>query len=120
MTDEPDYNQVLSTGRKDIPDTLFTIMYSVKPYCVEFIVHQAELLGPNNERLFGYTKENEKEPSDEIEILSGFVKWDGCTNWKAGEKCMVHCCEREHLVKFGEILGQCYDLGKLCPNWCEA
>ena len=123
MNDDPDPNEILYTGRIDLQDFMYTIMYSVKPYHVDFIIHQAESEDADGNRNFIPITENwtayDKEPNTESEILRGYVKWDGCTNWETAKGRMVHCCYREEIASFGDILGQCYDLGKLCPNWNE-
>jgi len=59
----------------------------------------------------------ENTQGDDI-ILSGSVKWDGCSNWQTNEDCMLHACEREELVNIGLLMAECWDLtAELCPHW---
>lgn len=123
MMTEQDPNEILSSGRKDIPDMPYSLIYRVKPYCVEFEIHQAESEDADGHLQFlpgGETwTEFSSDPTEESQIAEGYVKWDGCVNWTAGRGIMVHCCEREQFVGFGQLFAECYDLGKLCPNWDE-
>ncbi len=60
---------------------------------------------------------------DEAEpYLHGIVKWDGCSDWHFDEqdRVMLHGCSREDVVRFGMIIGECWDwTAELCPNWYE-
>jgi len=52
--------------------------------------------------------------------LSGYVKWDGCSDWHFDqqEKAMLHACSREGLARFGNVMQACWDLtAELCPRW---
>ena len=52
-------------------------------------------------------------------IISGFVKWDGCSNWDfpSTKDCMFHGCERSDLTDFGELMAICHDMTcELCEN----
>ncbi len=43
------------------------------------------------------------------EVVRGFIKWDGCVNLEMGNPpMMLHFCEREELVNFGQMLLRLY------------
>lgn len=49
-------------------------------------------------------------------LFSGYVKWDGCSNWdfqsfnkRVGCTHPLHFCSKEDAVEFGVFLGQLYD-----------
>ncbi len=48
----------------------------------------------------------EHEEADEP-MVSGSVKWDGCSNWNT-EECLHFCC-RNQAKDLGDILAACYD-----------
>jgi hypothetical protein len=54
-------------------------------------------------------------------VISGSVKWDGCSNWSFDETArghMTHGCSKEDILSIGLILGECWEWTKeLCPNW---
>jgi hypothetical protein len=41
------------------------------------------------------------------EILTGSVKWDGCSNWNS-DACL-HFCEREQFVHLSKLMELCFD-----------
>lgn len=121
MTPEHDPHKILSTGKVILHDYLFLITYQVKEYCVEFSVYEAQSENSSGDLLFQPEEENWTEyltdPTGLTPFLQGYVKWDGCTNWEAGQDRMCHACTREQLTRIGTVLGMCHDLGQLCPNW---
>lgn len=52
-------------------------------------------------------------------ILSGAVKWDGCSNWTFGSpEIMLHFCTRDELAGIGTLLVRLYDLAaEMVPHW---
>lgn len=42
-------------------------------------------------------------------LVSGNVKWDGCSNWNFVDDCF-HFCDGEAIVRFGKALREVYDL----------
>ncbi len=54
---------------------------------------------------------------DEVDhLFSGFVKWDGCSNWdfhsfneRVGCTHPLHFCSKEDAIEFGIFLGKLYD-----------
>lgn len=53
------------------------------------------------------------EDCDEV-FLSGSVKWDGCSNFKFDEqdRCMLHCCTRQHMANIGILLVRVHELAE--------
>jgi hypothetical protein len=50
-------------------------------------------------------------------ISSGFVKWDGCVNWHAGCRVMVHFCQPSDLQEFmAELQAAIHAAHSLCQN----
>lgn len=41
------------------------------------------------------------------EIMEGFVKWDGCSNWMTDD--YAHFCERQQLLDLGFLLAALWD-----------
>ena len=41
--------------------------------------------------------------------MSGGVKWDGCSNWETSSECMLHRCDRDGLLKLGQIMARCWE-----------
>lgn len=119
---DDDSNAVLSTGRNDFQDPWFTILYRVKPYCVEFDVLEMESYDDARTPRYRmpYSEEtpcdDTEDPSLAEKFITGHVKWDGCTNLDGFSH---HACSREQLTRIGTILGECWDLVKLCPNWID-
>ena len=65
----------------------------------------------------------DKRPDGDYPLLgdlfaSGFVKWDGCSNWSFHQDThMHHACRREGLTAVGDILARCWDASAgLMPN----
>jgi hypothetical protein len=54
-------------------------------------------------------------------FAKGWVKWDGCSNWKFTEQnCMHHQCGKDGLSAIGEILAACWQAsGKLMPDTAD-
>jgi hypothetical protein len=49
-------------------------------------------------------------------LFSGYVKWDGCSNWdfqsfneRVGCTHPLHFCSKEDTIEFGVFLGKLYD-----------
>lgn len=54
-------------------------------------------------------------------LLSGHVKWDGCSNWNFDYQetgMMYHGCSRQNIQRIGDVMGQCWDwTAELLPNF---
>lgn len=52
-------------------------------------------------------------------LLTGWVKWDGCSDWNPGEGFWCYRgCEREHLINLGVALARCWDeAANAIPTW---
>jgi hypothetical protein len=47
-------------------------------------------------------------------FFTGFVKWDGCSNWDMG----LHFCSKKQAVELGTLLGRLYGLAaRMIPHW---
>lgn len=51
-------------------------------------------------------------------FLTGYVKWDGCSNWNIPEgNYQLHFCGRKEMEKFTELLQAMFDwAAELMPN----
>jgi len=47
---------------------------------------------------------------EEDELVSGFLKWDGCMNWKTGD-IMYHFCDPEDADRLATFFKKLYELG---------
>lgn len=41
-------------------------------------------------------------------VLTGSVKWDGCSNWGDGNFC-AHACTRQQVADLGAAMALCWD-----------
>lgn len=47
-------------------------------------------------------------------VLTGQVKWDGCSNW---DHLALHCCKRKEALEVGQLLAELYELaGDYMPS----
>jgi hypothetical protein len=49
---------------------------------------------------------------DAAVCVDGYVKWDGCSNFRIGDPVYMHACSREELVNIGEVLSRVWDLAQ--------
>lgn len=57
----------------------------------------------------------QERPDDKELFLSGFVKWDGCSNWDIGQK---HFCGVQEAEGIGKLLRQLYEIaGQTLPEY---
>ncbi len=55
---------------------------------------------------------------DDRRLLTGFLKWDGCSNWATDPACMYHFCGPENADELAADFRKLYaDYGKLIPAW---
>lgn len=80
----------------------FQVIAEPKDHCVEFTIYK-EYLPPRLDPL-----------------ITGYVKWDGCSNWDfPSDGCThpLHFCGKQDSIEFGEFLGKLYDwAAELLPN----
>lgn len=51
-------------------------------------------------------------------FASGWVKWDGCSNWYIQNNGYFHTCTPEELINIGKIFHECWKLAsELIPNF---
>lgn len=108
------------------PDLLFSIVAEPHAYCVEFKIYDMIEVGSDGKN-FSWPRIGAEHGMDVVTrlewaevYLSGSVKWDGCSNWHFDEqdRCMLHACSREGLLRLGEVMALCWDwTAELCPNW---
>lgn len=62
------------------------------------------------------------ENKEDAELfLSGFVKWDGCSNWRfdAEEVCALHFCSVEEAENVGKLFRELYRHAAACMESCD-
>lgn len=123
---------ILDRQIKHFNDLYFTVVAEAHEYRVEFKIY--EILGwedgDSQEKTYGrplYRRAGAHSSGDTVETLeesevylSGFVKWDGCSNWRFDEqdRCMLHGCSKADVQRFGDVMAACWDwTAELCPNW---
>jgi len=45
-------------------------------------------------------------------VLDGFIKWDGCSNWREPDGMYFHLCGLLHVQHLTDALNQCYAVAK--------
>ena len=105
----------------------FTVVAITHDYYVDYVIYDHE--GEDSEGNFLFHKKDSKRYPDPVEsiveadvFIHGEVKWDGCSHWYFDEQdnCMLHGCCKKDIIRFGLILGECYELTKkLCVDWCN-
>ena len=111
--------------RRDLMNDGYTILATPHEYHVDYRVyrHEGQTLDgiPLFHRAGAATSPNIVETTDESEVyLSGFVKWDGCSNWSFDElaRCQLHACDRDSLLAIGRVMAACWDwTHELCHHW---
>lgn len=113
-------------------DLNFTVVAEIEEYRINYKVYDIVGLVENPEKpgVYDVPHWQEKDsvsspnPVDSLEraeiFMEGTVKWDGCSDWLpyAVQNCYMHSCDREGLVRVGEVMARCWDMTKtLCPNW---
>jgi len=115
-----------TTHIRHMKDLDFTIMATVKDYCVEFNVYdivgygEGAVKGVFDVPLFAHDYTGVEDIAAADRFLHGRVKWDGCSDWHFDEqdKCMLHACDRKGLQRLGEVAARCWDwTAELLPNW---
>lgn len=95
----------------------FTVVAEVQSHSVDFKIYDHEGQTESGEPLFH--KAGSPSSPDPVEsfsdadvYLSGIVKWDGCSDWHFDEqdRVMLHGCCKKDVVRFGLIMGECWDL----------
>ena len=107
-------------------DLRFTIVASPHDYWVDFKIYDI-VEAHDDGKSFSWPRIGAEHGMDVVTrldwaepYLSGGVKWDGCSNWQFDEqeRCMLHACYREGLLRLGEVMARCWDwTAELCPNW---
>ena len=105
----------------------FTVVATPNEYYVDYKIYDHE--GGDDKGNYLFHKKGADDYPNPVESMNdadifihGTVKWDGCSNWYFDEQdnCMLHGCSKEYIVRFGLILGECWELTKkLCPMWTE-
>lgn len=105
----------------EMRDIRSTIVAEIHDYKVDFLVYEQHEIGAEDKVLYGEETGNLTSSIEEADVyLSGFVKWDGCSNWEfnAQEECMLHFCDRDSLGYISKVMQKCYDItAEYCPKW---
>ncbi len=106
-----DYNEVREAGAVTYADLGYHTAYEAFDHRLEVKVYYiAQYSAPTLYRHCNGFDLTEKLAEAEV-LISGSVKWDGCSNWTLGvEDCMTHFCGRSELVGLGELLARLWDL----------
>lgn len=106
----------------------FTVVAYAYEHYVEYFIYDIVGFEDDNadkplwQRAGSHTSPDCVETLDQAEVyLSGSIKWDGCSNWKFDEqdRCMLHACDREGLLRYGLVMALCWDwMDEICPRWC--
>ncbi len=84
--------------RKDWPDLWFTAFATTDgERDVQFRIFKHE----------GQSVIDDEPAFDEKPDLTGWVKWDGCSNWEVDG--YFHSCSRAELEQLGQVLARCWD-----------
>ncbi len=92
-----------------------------EPSSVSFKVYEITSVDSDTrELLFDSNKKGESVTTkieDAVEYFSGFVKWDGCSNWDIGDQ---HFCNVTQAERMGPLLRCLYKIAaEWMPNHCE-
>ena len=101
-------------------DIAYTVTAEYKSHSVDIEVFSHVGVMENGEHLFDLGDCNTTDDITEaIPAFTGFVKWDGCSNWdlSSPDGVMFHACDQETLRDVGELLSRCYGLGANLPSW---
>lgn len=95
-------------------DILYACEYQQLEYHMDFKVYAVTgiIEGELKEGRYVFGDNFTKTHVESEVFCSGFVKWDGCTNFDfdAQEECSLHTCDKEGLVNIGVMLGRVFDL----------
>jgi len=102
----------------------FTVVAIPKDYHVDYIIHDHFGI-QDGKVLYTVDDVDDRYPyTDDITkaeiFIEGNIKWDGCSNWNyvANADIMLHGCCKDDILRFGLILGECWDMmDELCPHW---
>lgn len=92
---------------KHFPNLSLSVSAQIHEGWVEYSIYKSRSSDP------GY------KPFEPDLLLSGSVKWDGCSNWSfhGGN---FHACDRHQLDRIGTVLALCWDwTAEICPGWDE-
>ena len=110
---------------RDLCEPWYLIVGEPGAYEAEFKVYEIVSRKEDGTPYFrtGKCGPSETEDFSKAEVFaSGFVKWDGCSNWNfdANEGVMMHGCRRTDLLDWGLVLAKCWDMAEdLVDYWNE-
>lgn len=91
----------------------FTVIATPLGHYVEYKVFQIQGISIDpSTYYYNDSEDNQTESIEQAEVFAhGYVKWDGCSNWRFDEqdRVMIHGCCKEHLINLGLILAACWD-----------
>lgn len=101
---------------------------TIKPYNNVIVSHTKELVYDQAETTYTVEADQydclvrfrvyEKQITGDVDLLlSGDVRWDGCSNWNT--ESYVHFCTQEEIVAFGKLLADLWTWASelLGPVW---
>jgi hypothetical protein len=98
----------MSEHVKHFPELRFTVVAKPDAYKADFRIYND----------YEYTNDG---PQPDNVLVTGYVKWDGCSNWWFGDPEYCECfhgCERKHMLDIGQVMAECWDWTKeLCAHW---
>lgn len=122
-TREEFQDPILSTHVRHDRELWMTIAAQVYSYRVEFQVYVitsfdgcGEDGAPSWEAVYAAGQDTDIL-ADATTLLTGHVKWDGCSNWDFGQET-YHGCSRQNIQRIGDVMGKCWDwTAELLPNF---
>lgn len=92
------------TIRTDWPDIWYTAFHEVDGSIVNFRIH-----GWDGAEVGDGDALTPIFDADDKPLMTGYVKWDGCSNWDTGDGA-IHFCTRDGAQKLGLAMERCWDI----------
>lgn len=96
----------------------YLIRFKAESHSAEFVVYEIVAHdGDDGTACFEVADGSGDEWTDDLEeaevFLSGFIKWDGCSNWDfKTDACMKHFCGRDDANGLGRLMDRMYALAE--------
>lgn len=85
----------MSAEVREFFDGLYYVLAERKDYCVEFVIFESDY---------------EVDKTNNDVFLSGYIKWDGCSNWDFENKNYpLHFCSRSEIKRLSNLFIMLYD-----------
>lgn len=105
----------MTTLRKELPQHNVVLLADIHEngYSVSYRVVGKLCFEPVT---FGSLDKESENPEDVDPLFSGWVKWDGCSDWWMPDS--FHACGRDDLEMVGEAMTTCFDwTSELLTTW---